>query len=197
MPTSVFYNNLCAMCLKRGVTLHKLMEEIGVSRSLPGAWKNGSIPTAPTLKKVADYFGVSAEELLLSTPSPEESKRISEGFNPRIQDWNKRHKDLDAIKKKEPNKAVNLILGNLASVVTLGEFASEDKLAVQAALDYSVDTILAILQEKNLHIEALKAELGAAENSLVEKEEIIAGLTAGRKLDDILKERGYVSKDKP
>jgi transcriptional regulator with XRE-family HTH domain len=40
------------------------MKELGISRSTPSAWKKGITPTATTLKKIADYFGVTSQYML-------------------------------------------------------------------------------------------------------------------------------------
>jgi transcriptional regulator with XRE-family HTH domain len=38
-------------------------EELGMQRSVVTAWKNGRNPRTATLMKIAEYFGVSVEEL--------------------------------------------------------------------------------------------------------------------------------------
>jgi transcriptional regulator with XRE-family HTH domain len=74
-----FYDNLRALCLSKGITPHKLMKELGISRSAPSAWKGGITPTATTLKKIADYFGVTSQYMLSDNSqdfSPEAKKAL-------------------------------------------------------------------------------------------------------------------------
>ena len=60
----MFYINFINQCAKYNVTPAKVAREIGVSGAAVSKWKNGSKPTDVTLAKLAEYFGVSVEELL-------------------------------------------------------------------------------------------------------------------------------------
>ena len=59
-----FYNNLEELCKKKKITLAALARELGLSNSATTYWKRGSIPKYETLKKIADYFETTIEELL-------------------------------------------------------------------------------------------------------------------------------------
>ncbi len=59
-----FYNNLEELCKKKKITLAALARELGLSNSATTYWKRGSIPKYETLKKIADYFEITIEELL-------------------------------------------------------------------------------------------------------------------------------------
>lgn len=60
----MFYENYLELCSKRGKSKTAVAKEIGlVSKSVTG-WKNGAIPRNGTLKKLADYFGITVEELM-------------------------------------------------------------------------------------------------------------------------------------
>lgn len=50
---------------KKGVTDYRVAADTGIPKSTFSEWKSGrSKPKADKLKKIADYFGVSVEELL-------------------------------------------------------------------------------------------------------------------------------------
>jgi hypothetical protein len=99
---------------------------------------------------------------------------------------------LDAVRQKEPAKAVESILGHLLSTIgKLGKFSDDAKIAVDAAIESSIGAVVAIIEEKNLHIEALKAELGGVYNQLETEKEIVAQLAAGRTLGEVLDDLGH------
>lgn len=60
----MFYQNLIHLCAERGTTPTELCHAIGLAGSAATKWKSGSVPRDTTLKKIADYFGVSTEQLL-------------------------------------------------------------------------------------------------------------------------------------
>ncbi len=50
---------------KYGVTSYKVAKEAGVTQTALSNWKTGrSTPTAKTLQKIADYFGVTVDYLM-------------------------------------------------------------------------------------------------------------------------------------
>jgi len=60
----VFYKSLRDLCEERGLTVNELARLLELSTGSPTAWKNGTIPRAVTLNKIADYFGVTTDYLL-------------------------------------------------------------------------------------------------------------------------------------
>lgn len=60
----MFYNNVRELCIKHNTNITQLAKDLGISTALPTAWKNGSLPRISTVKKIADYFGVTSEYLL-------------------------------------------------------------------------------------------------------------------------------------
>jgi transcriptional regulator with XRE-family HTH domain len=61
----VFYDVYYLLCKNKGVSPTRAALEIGLSKSHPTAWKKrGITPNSDTLKKVANYFGVSVDYLL-------------------------------------------------------------------------------------------------------------------------------------
>lgn len=61
----MIYENVLRLCRERKVSIHQLEVRCGIGNGTIGGWKTyGSIPRADTVKKIADYFGVSTDELL-------------------------------------------------------------------------------------------------------------------------------------
>lgn len=69
----MFYDNFLILCGIAEKSPNAVAKELGFSNSAVTYWKRGSIPKADTLRKVADYFGITTDELLnqnlSSTPS--------------------------------------------------------------------------------------------------------------------------------
>lgn len=61
----MFYDLFKQLCDDKGVSPNKACIEMGLSRSIAAKWKNtDSAPGRDTLKRIADYFGVSMEYLV-------------------------------------------------------------------------------------------------------------------------------------
>lgn len=58
--------NVKRLCDQRGISIWSLEKAIDASNGTIGKWKNSS-PRVETVKKVADYFGVTVDELLSET----------------------------------------------------------------------------------------------------------------------------------
>lgn len=63
----MFYDNFIKACNSIGKTPSAVLLEIGLGKSANTRWKRGEMPTDATLHKIADYFGISPEELTGST----------------------------------------------------------------------------------------------------------------------------------
>lgn len=61
----MFYNNYVRLCNEARKSPSAVALEIGIAKPTVSRWKTGSKPNHATLLKVADYFGVTIEELLL------------------------------------------------------------------------------------------------------------------------------------
>ena len=59
----MLYENIKALCDKRGISIARLERESGLGNATVRGWING-IPKADTVGKVARYFGVSIEALM-------------------------------------------------------------------------------------------------------------------------------------
>ena len=58
-----FYNNFVKLCNSIGKSPSRVVLDIGGTKSAITRWKNGSTPTDATAMKLAEYFGVSVQEL--------------------------------------------------------------------------------------------------------------------------------------
>lgn len=63
----MFYDNFVKACNLHNKSPSAVAIDIGISKATVTGWKNGSMPSDATLRKLADYFGVSPEELTGST----------------------------------------------------------------------------------------------------------------------------------
>ena len=65
--STTFYEIYRHLCKKAGKSDNAVAAEIGLSNSTVTTWRQGALPRRPTLKKVADYFGVTGEYLMGTT----------------------------------------------------------------------------------------------------------------------------------
>ena len=60
----MFYENFDALSKKIGKSKSEVARDIGLDPKSCTGWKNGAIPRNSTLRKLADYFDVTIEELM-------------------------------------------------------------------------------------------------------------------------------------
>lgn len=63
----MFYDNFLKACNSIGKTPSAALAEIGINKSAATRWRKGEMPTVANIHKIADYFGVSPEELKSET----------------------------------------------------------------------------------------------------------------------------------
>ena len=66
----MFWDNFVVECAKKKKSPAAVAEELGFSNSMPTSWKNGSLPRMSSRKKIADYFGITVEELMGTKKEP-------------------------------------------------------------------------------------------------------------------------------
>lgn len=76
-----FYDNYIRLCAAKGKSPSAVALEIGLKKSNVTYWKNNrNNPSDITLQKIAEYFGVSVDDLLIGqkekSPAPEGAERI-------------------------------------------------------------------------------------------------------------------------
>ena len=62
--------NISTLCKENKISIARLEKELGIGNGTIGRWEKSS-PTVENLKKVADYFGVTVNDLISQTSSPE------------------------------------------------------------------------------------------------------------------------------
>lgn len=74
----MFYDRFIDLCKERNVSPSAVMIAIGLNKSNATFWKKGSVPKGETLRKLADYFGVTVDRLVPPEypPFPEELKEV-------------------------------------------------------------------------------------------------------------------------
>ena len=71
-----FYENFVSLCNSIHKSPTATILAIGLERSSVTRWKNGGSPSDATVRRIADYFGVSVSELLAD--KTEDSKTAAE-----------------------------------------------------------------------------------------------------------------------
>ncbi len=66
----MFFDNFDRYCKQLGKTNSEVTKAIGLDPSSCTGWRNGSVPRNSTLKKLADYFGITVEELMGTKKEP-------------------------------------------------------------------------------------------------------------------------------
>jgi transcriptional regulator with XRE-family HTH domain len=60
----MFWDNYYNLCIQKGISPNRAAKDMNISSGTVTEWKKGRVPQMATVKKVADYFGVTAEQLL-------------------------------------------------------------------------------------------------------------------------------------
>lgn len=72
----MFKQNFINICIERGVAPTTVLRQIGLSNATFSCWTDESVPRKTTLTKIADYFGITPDDLLRdpaeNTPTPAE-----------------------------------------------------------------------------------------------------------------------------
>ena len=73
-----FSSRFKQLCKENGVTQKQALADMGMGRNAAQSWINGS-PSLETLQKIADYFGITTDDVLgtehKKTPTPEKGER--------------------------------------------------------------------------------------------------------------------------
>lgn len=73
----MFYQNLLTLCGQRSTSPTRVVRELGISGGSVTNWKSGAVPHDATLRKIADYFGITVDDLLGNdTPTPAPSSPV-------------------------------------------------------------------------------------------------------------------------
>lgn len=69
----MIYTNISRLCQKEGISIAKLEKQTGLENATIRGW-SASSPTVDRLKLVADYFGVTIDDLLTAVPTEEKEE---------------------------------------------------------------------------------------------------------------------------
>lgn len=86
----MFWSVFVGLCAKREVSPNAVAKALGLSSGSVTLWKNGAVPRSTTIRKIADYFGVSPESFLAEADDLAIKKAPDpkiEGFVPTMKDW--------------------------------------------------------------------------------------------------------------
>lgn len=72
----MFWYNFVNQCEKIEKSPTVVVEDLGFKRSAVTSWKNGALPQVKNRKKIADYFGITVEELMGTKKEPANSGRF-------------------------------------------------------------------------------------------------------------------------
>lgn len=71
-----FIERLNLLCKEKGISISKMIKDLGMANGNVTRWNKGSVPTGDNLTKISDYFGVSTDYLLGKT----EKRQAPEGL---------------------------------------------------------------------------------------------------------------------
>ena len=71
-----FIERLNLLCKEKGISISKMIKDLGMANGNVTRWNKGSVPTGDNLTKIADYFNVSTDYLLGKT----EKRKAPEGL---------------------------------------------------------------------------------------------------------------------
>lgn len=122
----MFWDNFVLLCNQKGKTPNGVCAELRFSAATATKWKRGSLPRDTTLKKIADYFGVSVSYLLGATDDPSEvlSAQVISNLAANMQQV---VDELD--KKKKPVLGLNPKLSSLIDSMSKDELEDLERYA--------------------------------------------------------------------
>lgn len=74
----MFWENFVTQCEKLEKSPTTVVEELGFKRPAVTSWKNGALPQVKNRKKIADYFGITVEELMGTKKEPAGDGELTE-----------------------------------------------------------------------------------------------------------------------
>ncbi len=66
----MFWDNYYNLCLNNGISPNAAAKEMKISSGAVTEWKKGRLPQMATIKKIAEYFGVSVADLTAENSTP-------------------------------------------------------------------------------------------------------------------------------
>ena len=107
----MFWETLSNLCNERGISPNGVCAELGLSNATATKWKNGAVPRQSTLRKIADYFGVSVSYLLGVADNPDPISLVDPSKKePPMLEWLDKLDDMTPDELAEVEQFVEFIL---------------------------------------------------------------------------------------
>ena len=108
----MFWEKFINLCNQKGISANAVYADLGLSNATATKWKNGAIPRATTLKKIADYFGTTSAYLtgLVDSPDPVALIDPSKKEPPMLERLNEVMRDMTEEELEDLEKYVEFIL---------------------------------------------------------------------------------------
>ena len=108
----MFYDNFVALCASANKTPAHVGRELGIDKSTISCWKaRKTNPSDVNAKKIANYFGVTVEELMADGPSAGIKKETTELLDD-LKNFSVLYKKLTEENKKKADEYIALLLGS-------------------------------------------------------------------------------------
>ena len=82
MNTNILISSISTLCNQHDISINKMLQDVGLSKSLVDNLKKGSMPSIDKITKIADYFGVTVDYLLgktdVKTEKPADEGELTE-----------------------------------------------------------------------------------------------------------------------
>lgn len=95
----MFYDNFIRLCAKENISPSAAAEEMGFYRSVVTRWGKGGNVRKATLERVANYFGVTVDDLI-GDDSAQKEKPTAQGDGLRLDSYEDIDKWLDTLDGK-------------------------------------------------------------------------------------------------
>ena len=79
----MFWENYLSLCAGRGKSANAVAKELSIASGTVTEWKKGRVPQNATLKKIADYFGITVENLIGNASDDDEMNEYLEQLRTR------------------------------------------------------------------------------------------------------------------
>ena len=97
----MFWDNFVSFCASNGESPNAVAAKLKLSSGSVTSWKGGTIPRETTLKKLADYFGITVDVLLYGQKEKPAAK--SEGLSEVKIEF------MDAVKQMSDDRVLQLM----------------------------------------------------------------------------------------
>lgn len=122
---NVFYSYFDYLCKQKGVSANKACQEMGMSRNIAAKWKaTNTNPNMKTLKRIAEYFDVSLDELLSHGEQSENATTESDG-HPLRSELTKDEKELIDLFNNLNKSGKGLLLDTARAFVRSGIYTED------------------------------------------------------------------------